>query len=376
MRDLLKAVDKAKKALSLISLDYPMFINLVLQTSIVENRELIGYAGVKPSLQGCIIEINPDKWESLSLKDSIDVILHEYWHIILKHCWVRLPNTFLDNLASDVEINQPPFLDSEFIRRESFTYEELNLPPRKSRETYYMLLSKGKSPNKRPVDDHSEWESLETRVSEMYWKEVARESLEYAKRKGLLPGQIIEEIEVRWKKRLTSLREIFRSETMKSIAESIKERQTRKKPNRRFPLFAGETEDFSPFIVVALDTSESISTQTLEEFLSVIKWMRKCSRLLLLQCDAEITEIKTIRNIPLSFKVKGRGGTNFKPVFEFVEKKLQNDIDLLVYFTDLEGEFPREAPPYKVLWLVERFTKEPPFGKVISLEESLGQRCI
>ncbi|MFA7097204.1 MAG: VWA-like domain-containing protein, partial [Gammaproteobacteria bacterium] len=49
---------------------------------------------------------------------------------------------------------------------------------------------------------------------------------------------------------------------------------------------------------------------------------------------------------------RGGGGTSFRPVFEWLEREGRRP-DLLVYFTDAQGEFPPQEPDYPVLWLVK-----------------------
>ena len=53
------------------------------------------------------------------------------------------------------------------------------------------------------------------------------------------------------------------------------------------------------------------------------------------------------------------------PVFDWVEQNGGHP-DALVYFTDAEGEFPKVAPNYPVLWLIKG--KAPvPWGRRIQL---------
>ena len=41
----------------------------------------------------------------------------------------------------------------------------------------------------------------------------------------------------------------------------------------------------------------------------------------------------------------------------------------LVYFTDLEGFFPKTEPDYPVLWLSYGIREEVPFGEVVVVRE-------
>jgi predicted metal-dependent peptidase len=40
------------------------------------------------------------------------------------------------------------------------------------------------------------------------------------------------------------------------------------------------------------------------------------------------------------------------PVFEWIES-VRRTPDVLLYFTDAEGEFPQHAPAFPVIWLVK-----------------------
>ena len=58
-------------------------------------------------------------------------------------------------------------------------------------------------------------------------------------------------------------------------------------------------------------------------------------------------------------------GTDFRPVFDWVARQ-DHRPELLIYFTDAEGEFPAAEPDYPVLWLVKGRTPVP-WGQRIQL---------
>lgn len=61
----------------------------------------------------------------------------------------------------------------------------------------------------------------------------------------------------------------------------------------------------------------------------------------------------------------GGGGTDFKPIFAWLEQQGKSP-DMLLYFTDAEGPFPEFEPHFPVIWLVKG--KAPvPWGQRIQL---------
>ncbi|MCC5611007.1 VWA-like domain-containing protein [Nostoc sp. CHAB 5834] len=126
--------------------------------------------------------------------------------------------------------------------------------------------------------------------------------------------------------------------------------------------------------VIARDTSGSISDSYLQEMnAEVAELIVECKPELayLLDCDSSVKQVIEVLqgDIPDDLNALGGGGTNFCPVFEWIEKE---DISpsCVIYMTDLQGRFPKEDPGYPVIWLVpEGYCKgpQPPFGTVIPL---------
>jgi len=112
-------------------------------------------------------------------------------------------------------------------------------------------------------------------------------------------------------------------------------------------------------VVVALDTSGSITGEEMFEFVSEIDAIKGQirARVVLQACDDSLCAdgpwtFETWEPLVMPDSFQGGGGTDFKPVFEWAEN-LDRDPDLLVYFTDAEGSFPATPPHYPVIWLVK-----------------------
>ena len=125
-------------------------------------------------------------------------------------------------------------------------------------------------------------------------------------------------------------------------------------------------------VVVVLDTSGSINDTEMQEFVSEVDAIKgqMRARLTLHACDARLCEhgpwvFEPWEEFSLPANIYGRGGTRFTPVFEWLHQQGRKP-DLLVYFTDAEGEFPKQEPDYPVLWLVKGRGKVP-WGQRIQL---------
>ena len=115
--------------------------------------------------------------------------------------------------------------------------------------------------------------------------------------------------------------------------------------------------------VIAIDTSMSCSEDLVQFFLEQTYAILKESesffkkvRIHLIQCDSKvqsdviITSEEDLVKYMEHLTIKGGGGTDFRPVFEYVEELIEQkyfyDLKGLVYFTDGYGEFPKIRPPY------------------------------
>ena len=125
-------------------------------------------------------------------------------------------------------------------------------------------------------------------------------------------------------------------------------------------------------VVVAVDVSGSIDKDELNEFIAEIDSLKSQvrARVTILSCDCKITGESPYIFEPWEYchlpdRFQGGGSTSFIPVFDWVEQYDQRP-DLLVYFTDGEGQFPKHEASYSVVWLVKG-KKPVPWGQRIQL---------
>lgn len=121
-------------------------------------------------------------------------------------------------------------------------------------------------------------------------------------------------------------------------------------------------------LVIAIDTSASVQGDVVKQFIShtfqILQEKNnffKTFHLYIIQCDYDIQEItllshqQELDNYMDQLVIHGFGGTDFRKVFDLIEKKqmqgeLQN-LKGLLYFTDGDGLYPYKEPPYKTAFL-------------------------
>jgi predicted metal-dependent peptidase len=112
-------------------------------------------------------------------------------------------------------------------------------------------------------------------------------------------------------------------------------------------------------VVVAVDSSGSLREEELGEFIAEIDALKGQirARVTLLACDAALADespwtFEPWEDFKLPESIKGGGGTDFRPVFAWVDS-MEMRPELLLYFTDAAGKFPPLPPDYAVIWLVK-----------------------
>jgi predicted metal-dependent peptidase len=200
------------------------------------------------------------------------------------------------------------------------------------------------------------------------WLRAVAEAAEGARMQGNLPAGIARWVDELLRPRLNWTQYIAR----KASGALGKVRYTYQRPSRRsyatgfvLPGRVQEGRDAT----IALDTSGSIGTGELSRFAAECEGIFKSvgAKLTIFACDAAIASEATVTSIR-HFEPKGGGGTSFVPVFDRIRERRMK-VRLLVYFTDLQGTFPTQKPPYPVIWCVPEDVlgnaPRPPFGKVL-----------
>ena len=151
-----------------------------------------------------------------------------------------------------------------------------------------------------------------------------------------------------------------------------REEFSRSHPNRRWMaeglVVPGCQDEKVGRVVVALDTSGSMSPELLGEVISEIRpLMEQVLDLDLIVADAKVHEVVSMDELPAWLSrgaAAGGGGTSHVPVFDWIERN-GNRPDLFIGLTDLHTELPRRRPGYPVLWVVPEHHGEAQWGTVV-----------
>jgi len=212
----------------------------------------------------------------------------------------------------------------------------------------------------------------EDTTDESQWRINLAQAASRARSMGDLPAGLARMIE-----RLLSPKLDWRQLLNRFIQASARSDYAWMPPNRRYLhqnlyLPAMRSTDL-PEVVVAVDTSGSVSARELDQFaaeLSAI--LESCAQTVhLLYCDTRVARTETVgrEDLPLSLVPIGGGGTDFRPAFDWVEKRGLCPL-CMIYLTDLAcNRFPQQ-PPYPVLWACAgEVEAPPPFGQWLSLND-------
>ena len=224
------------------------------------------------------------------------------------------------------------------------------------------------------IPDHSTWEDFENlteaeqKLIDKQLQKVLTDAKEQTiKKRGTVPGEIegviiVEEVvppKFDW-------RGFIRRFT--GVSTKVFTKKIRRKENRRFEANPGLKVKMRQHMLLAIDTSGSVSDAELKEFMSEIYHIYKCGvDITIVQCDTRINSIEPYKG-KFEMNVRGRGGTEFDPVLEYFNENLKKYTSL-VYFTDGEC-YTSVRPKGNVLWVLsERSSMNDRLpGKVIKLE--------
>jgi len=407
-KDNLDPVEKITKARVQLISKSPFFGVLTMSLVFKEDKgelAMMPTMGVTPN---GVCYFNPKFMDSLTTEECKTVICHEVLHVALMHLERQgTRDRIRSNMAADYAVN--------LILEKDFTMPKWSLLDHKydgmSMEQIYDMLPKPKlckeDCSKCPLttgkaipspygetmckngsfDRHITKDEMDeargegggkpltkeelqkrglpgglnedTRKDVPNFRKILQDAYHYAKSMGKLPAGI-ERLMDDYSEPKLSWREILSQYITRSIPQNFSYRKpSRKSISSGYYFPSTEKEELSIWIVV--DTSGSISEEELSDFLGeVLGLLRTYQKveIKLWSCDAELYEVNEVTSEYdlKAAKLAGGGGTNFQPIFNYINKN-QEEVKVLIYFTDTYGTFPEQKDipiGMEVIWVVSK----------------------
>ncbi len=395
--------DKIDKAKARLMLEHPYFGTVASSLKLEENNEILTF-----SSDGDVMHYNSEYLDKLSVDEVEFVMANGAMHAVLEHQNRLNERTkWLWQTATDYVVNA--MLVKNGMQLPQYAYYEEKFEGMYAEEVYDLLraemmdntdysmeqetqqvtqvddvhaeniqMQKEHMPDMNATDTLEEYDmqnkekeqTLNSKVDERNndeMKERMEQIFQKLKRQGNLPKDlhlVVPEYfshKINWREYLYGY-----------IATHAKTSYTFTPPNMKLlyrGIYLPSMSSDLLRVIVAVDTSGSVDETLLGMFLGeVTSIMQQYPHyeLDLITADAKVQSHKTfLPGEPLEYDISGGGGTDFRPVFEYINRQIDYPT-LLLYFTDGQGTFPYEEPYYDVLWIMPEFF-DVPFGEVVVL---------
>lgn len=369
------------------------FYGIVLSSFNKEEDKRVGTLGICPDGDSFKLIINPEWLNQFSDNTVLELLKHEMIHVCFNHPFMGHETGFdeenheLFNIACDLECNS--YLNRARMDKavggmwaEDFGYQkglgELNywkllkqtdLPEQlKQKIQYGISLSKegnssgsgngtGESndnSNSLTIDSHALWPKLTKaqaeRAQHMMEQIVlsAADSVEKSHGTESLPEAMRIRIEKLRKKAkpVADWRRYCRRYMGNEYSYLTK--KSRRRESKRFAGMMGNRHMRTSKILVAIDTSGSVSMSEYMEFMQQVMTMKNVVSFDIVECDTEIRHRYSFKG-KVNTELHGGGGTSFQPPVDLYYK--DGNYDALIYFTDGECPIPNNTPK-DTLWVV------------------------
>lgn len=386
-------VKRFEKQVVELVMTHPFFASLFLNLSrsVDDGVETMATDGVD-------LRINPQFVKDCSDQEILGVFVHEALHVALGHPWRKGDRDHQKaNIAMDYAVN---WIIHELIQSGT---RNLALPKGALLDPQYAGMSweeiyakltdppppppgkqpggQGKQPGgcgpgevldgATPPDPKTgKAKSKDDMIAD--WKNKLAQAAQAARMQGNLPAGLERLVES-----IIAPKVPWRTVLRRFLTEIVRNDYDWMKPDRRFlpdDIYLPDIgdEEAAGEIVVAFDTSGSIDGPLLDAFMAELRAIHSDLRPIkthLVACDAAVHNTAEFGpDDTIIFSPQGGGGTDFRPVFDWVEKQRIN-CKALVYLTDLYGSHRDTPPGYPVLWATWSDCTDVPWGQVVEVKE-------
>lgn len=307
------------------------------------------------------LEYNPDIVREMSDDGLEEALRAEAVRLLLKHPYERRPEGCSQKamgLGSNLVVGD----NYKHPRFRIETPEDFGLKTGMSYEWYARMVeqqeSSGGQGGNDGDDDGQQGTSDKHRDLAELWDEdeltvqMINEVISTTKSWGSLGGNFAELLQASLKAKI-NWRNIFAG--FRASIISSKRKLTRMKPNRRTGFDnMGSVRRFDTKLLVAVDVSGSISTESLKYFYGVINsaFRYGFESIDVIQFDCGVRAVHNLKKVIKDVAIVGRGGTSFQEPIDYAH---ENGYDGLVVLTDGYAPEPTIPDGFKtgILWVCE-----------------------
>ncbi|MGZ8548745.1 MAG: vWA domain-containing protein [Sulfuricurvum sp.] len=350
---------------SKLLVSHPYFGTLSSGLEIVINDNIESF-----TLHGNRFEYREDFFNTLSDEQIAFSLSNAALHTVLSHP-SRIGNRspWLWYSACEHAINNM-LIDNDFSPPSKITYDP-RFRGQYAEEIYEELLDTitREDLNDKDNDSRRSDESLDEKLSSAQNEQLAHNALQKSQEMGSMPEGLEKLIPI-IPKGMIDWRSVLRD----AIGGYYVSDYTMMPPSKKL-LYAGiylpSATSRHLELVIAIDSSGSVDEGVLAQFIAEIESITELFgsySIELLVCDDTVRSHQRFTNGErIEYSLEGGGGTDFTPVFKFIEMQLTPP-KMLLYFTDLDGKFPMIEPHCETVW-VAPVMRDVPFGRVIEIKD-------
>lgn len=304
------------------------------------------------------LEYNPDIVREMSDDGLEEALRAEAVRLLLKHPYERRPDGCSQKamgLGSNLVIG-------DNYRHPRFRIEtpgDLGLKTGMNYEWYARMVEQQDILGQQGTgEDEQKTSSLKYRDMAELWDEdeltvqAINEVINTTKSWGSLSGNFAELLQASLKAKI-NWKNIFAG--FRASIISSKRKLTRMRPNRRTGFeHMGSVRRFDTKLLVAVDVSGSISTESLKYFYGVINsaFRYGFESIDVIQFDCGVRAVHNLKKVIKDVAIMGRGGTSFQEPIDYAH---ENGYDGLVVLTDGYAPEPTLPQGFKtgILWVCE-----------------------
>lgn len=377
--DSAKAKQKMIKARANLVMGEPFFGMLALRLKVIESER-----NKTMWTDGIHLGYHPEFVNKLTLGQCTAVVAHEVLHCAFFHQfrignrshgrWNHACDYTVNNILDNARFDLPK--DGLLINHQwdgistDEIYTKLPPDPPGSQGSAYSNPGMGEvMPDPNQGGQGQPQNQAQAKANEADWKLAVTQAATVAKQAGRLPAGLEELIDellqpvLPWKNILRRF-----------LTEKANDNFSWARPNRRMIssglYLPSRQSEATGDVVVAIDTSGSVSSEELQAFgnelAGIIQDVRP-RETIVIYCDAAVNRVDRFAPTdPLHLHAVGRGGTDFRPPFDWIEKEGITP-KAFVYLTDGYGPFPDEQG-FPTLWVINNREVSPPWGEHLTLD--------